>query len=863
MAYPFPSLDRLVDADPALRFRSDDEFPVVRHLRGQLREVDAEELERSSREFVRDYSDLFGPVDIDKAAALEVARDPDGGASLTMQQLHADARVLGGSIRFHVSPDGVLDTVSNRLFPDLEHVPARAELPADKAVQVMREVTRSYVGLDRDPELVVVRHEGRPYLAWEVRLAEDSEQKGDFGAPVKWVGYVDATTGELVYRYDDVQTAGPVVASGTGYYSGPGTVNGWFTDTTYQLRDTTRTAIGGPEIVTNDEDGASPSDDVDANWNTLTTTPRDANQGAEVDAHRYTGTVIDYFRTVHGRNSYDGAGATATNIVHLGTDFANGYWNGSTVNLGDGSTAPEDDYECSDDWLAHEWTHAYTQYTCALQYLNESGALNEAISDVFAAFITGDWLVFEDSWRRASAPAWRNMVDPTNGGLWNPADPITSVLAGHQPSHYSQRYTGAFDNGGVHINSGIINNLFYLLTVGGTHTVSGVAVSGVGQGVAEQLLWRCMTVNLVGNATASFLDFREAMLDASLDLFPGDLFVLSHVKRAFNAVGIGPDIYVRDNVADTGDEPYAGGYLWASPDIINRTSPSADPTTEFADLTNDSLWQNVEFGQDNHVYVRLQNRGPQTGDAVVRIYFSAATTFGTPASWISIGMLSESGIAAGTVRIAGPLTFPAASIPAPGHYCMIAVVSSSLDPAPDHTLIASVGDYLTYVAGTNNIAYRNLDVVDAVSGSPGVLEAMVRNLGDVAQAYAIRLDLARFGAAERILVRGPAKILDRARPRGLKLVDRGDGQSVYMVLNGRTRARQLAFLGINGQQRDGQPGFDRVVVDKDFRLVVEYELAADAEPAPGGKRRRPQVLTVRQLWNGRPVGGVGVVVRTK
>src|SRR6185503_9784004 len=121
---------------------------------------------------------------------------------------------------------------------------------------------------------------------------------------------------------------GPVAGSGTGYYSGPGAVNAWYNNVTYQLRDTTRTGTGGPEIITNDEDGASPSEDADNNWNDLTTVPRDNNQGAEVDAHRYAGNVVDYFSTVHGRNSFDGAGGNLVIVSHLGTNYSNGYWDG-------------------------------------------------------------------------------------------------------------------------------------------------------------------------------------------------------------------------------------------------------------------------------------------------------------------------------------------------------------------------------------------------------------------------------------------------------------------------------------------------------------------------------------------------------
>jgi thermolysin len=856
----FETLDALVERDPNLRFRTDADLGVVRHLRGDLARTNGE-VERAGVDFVAEHRDLFGEIDPAAMEVLDTGRD-DSGLHVTFQQRHADRyRVVNGSVRFHVTADGVLDTVSNRLFPDLAEVPAEPRVSAAEAVDVLRKHAETRAEPLTDPECVVIRHEGRPYLAWEVRLDTDEEQRGDLGEPTQWVGYVDATTGELLFRFNNIQTAGPVVANGTGYYSPAGPVNAWFTDTTYQLRDTTRTAGGGPEIRTDDEDGSSPSEDADGDWNTVTTSPRDSNQGAEVDAHRFTAAVVDYYRTVHGRVSFDGAGGLHQNVVHLGTDYSNGYWDGTKVNLGDGtgSAASGDDYECSDDWLGHEWTHAYTQYTCGLTYLNESGALNESFSDVMAAFITGDWLVFEDTWLKASAPAWRNMIDPTNGGQWDPAHGINDVFLGHQPSHYTVRYTGGSDNGGVHVNSGIINNLFYLLTVGGTHTVSGIVVSGVGQSVAERLLWRCMTVNLVGQPNATFLDFREAMVDAALDLFPGNLFVLAQVKAAFNAVGVGPDLYVRDNVADTGTEPYGGGYLWASPDIINRTAPEADPATAFADLTNDSLWQNVEFGQDNTVYVRLQNRGPEAGDATVNVYFSSASAFGTPASWIHVGAIAAPSIPSGAMRVVGPLTFPAALIPAPGHFCMIAVVSSSLDPAPDTSLIHTVNDYLDFVRGTNNIAYRNMDVVDAVPGHPGVVDIMVRTLGDDAHGWTLKIDDSRFVPGARVVVRGPAKVLDAAAAHGLKLVGREKEDAIYEVLGDRSRKRSFAFHGRDVLRKPPVPAFDRVFIAEDFVLRVEYELPERIErPVLRGHESRAPELVVRQSWRGRPVGAAGV-----
>jgi thermolysin len=852
MPVQFESLARLAEDDPSLRFRTDDDLGVVAHLRGRLaksRDGSSErDLERAGIEFMREHPDLFGDVTADELVVLDAGPDPAGGANVVLEQRFAGHRVIGGSVRFHADKSGVLDTISNRTFPDLSDIPSTPRFDAGEAVRQVREATRSRAEPKQDPELVVVRHERRPHLAWEVRLDTDTDQVGDWGEPTQWVSYVDAETGDVLLTYNNIQTAGPVTAAGTGFYSGTGQLNAWFDDTTYQLRDTTRTAGGGPEVVTNDEDGASPSEDADGNWNTLTTSPRDGNQGAEVDAHRYSGAVVDYFNNVHGRRSFDNAGGTHTILVHLSTNYSNGYWDGTQVNLGDGTgVAPGDDYECSDDWLAHEWTHAYTERTCGLVYNAESGALNEAFSDIFAAFITGDWLVFEDTWLNA-APAWRNMIDPTNGGQWNVNDPINSVVSGHQPSHYSVRYTGAWDNGGVHVNSGIINNLFYLLTVGGTHTVSNIAVAGIGQPAAERMLWRCMTINLVGQPNATFLQFREAMLDACLDLFPTDLFKLTQVKAAFNAVGIGPDMYLRDNLGDTGAEPNPTGILSMSPDIINRTAVVANPTVTLGDLTNGSLGQNIEFGQDNYVYVRLHNRGPQSGDTTTRVYFSPATGFAVPSSWTLIGTLTTTGVAPGATVVAGPVTFSSALVPAPGHYCLIAVASSTLDPAPDTSLISSVSMYVDYVRDTNNIAWKNLDVVDDVQpGTAGLFEVMVQAIGDDIDDYLLVIDVARYFPDARVRIHGPAKLLDFAKPFGLRRVDEGGDDAVFEVV--RTK-------------RPGRVGFGGVVVPEHFALRVEFEVPRGVQARGAGRldARVPGRLVVNQYRRGELLGGAGVVV---
>jgi len=869
---------KMLLTDPRLQIRIHPERNTVSNLRGNLLKLKTRklhDLEKASLDFLNQHKGLFGEIATVNLKKLAEDADINGGKTVVWQQYHNKCKVEGGSIRFHVSKDGVIDSIASTLFPDLQEFPSTSKIKMEDAVSEAQKNTSCNNEPFVKPVLVVFEYDSKTYLAWKIELHETKTDKNylqrkkaisqlhNHGAPHIWIVYINALTGKLVFYYDNVQTVGPVVGNGTGYYSGAGTLNTYFNGVTYQLRDLTRTGAGGPEIRTDDEDGASPSEDNDNNWDSLSASPRDANQGAEVDAHRFAANVIDYYRTVHGRNSFDGVGGTLRSVIHIGTNYSNGYWDGSKINLGDGTgvAATGDDYECSDDWLGHEITHGYTQFTCGLTYNSESGALNEAFSDIMAAFITGDWLVFEDTWLKASAPAWRNMIDPTNGGQWNLADPLNSVLAGHQPSHYSVRYIGGIDNGGVHINSGIINNLFYLLTVGGTHTVSGITVTGIGQSPAEQMLWRCMSVNLAGNPNATFLDFRAAMLDACLDLFPGDLLKLSQVKNAFNAVGIGPDLFVRDNLADTGTEPYAGLYLWASPDIINKQSLVVNPAVAFANLADDALWENVEFGQDNHVYVRVQNRGTANGDATVNVYFSAATTFGTPGSWIHIGAAAVSAIAPGTMKIAGPITFQSAMIPTPGHYCMIAVINDALDPAPDFTLITSVGDYLNYVRNTNNIAYRNMDVVDLVHGVIHSYSTIIRSIKGFREYYDIRVDLGRFIPGVRVVIKGDEKILNGALAKGLKLIARENGINFYEVLFGKKYNLQRLFIARNAEMYKMEYGFDKVLVEKDFQIEIIFQVPDDKELLFRSVPRSGYCLCVYQLWNGQLVGGSGIKIQ--
>ncbi|MED5043444.1 M4 family metallopeptidase, partial [Geobacillus stearothermophilus] len=247
---------------------------------------------------------------------------------------------------------------------------------------------------------------------------------------------------------------------------------------------------------------------------------------AAVDAHYYAGVVYDYYKNVHGRLSYDGSNAAIRSTVHYGRGYNNAFWNGSQMVYGDGDGQTFLPFSGGIDVVGHELTHAVTDYTAGLVYQNESGAINEAMSDIFGTLVefyanrNPDWEIGEDIYTPGIAgDALRSMSDPAKYG---------------DPDHYSKRYTGTQDNGGVHTNSGIINKAAYLLSQGGVHY--GVSVTGIGRDKMGKIFYRALVYYLT--PTSNFSQLRAACVQAAADLYGSTSQEVNSVKQAFNAVGV-------------------------------------------------------------------------------------------------------------------------------------------------------------------------------------------------------------------------------------------------------------------------------------------------------------------------------------
>ena len=245
-----------------------------------------------------------------------------------------------------------------------------------------------------------------------------------------------------------------------------------------------------------------------------------------------SGATFDFFEQVFGRNSIDGRGMRIDSTVHYSKRFDNAMWNGSEMVYGDGDGRIFNRFTVAKDVIGHELTHGITQYTAGLGYEGQTGALNEHISDAFGIMVKqyffgqtvhdSDWLIGAGLFTpKIHGSAIRSMAAP--GTAYD--DPL--VGRDPQPSHMSGYVETEDDNGGVHINSGILNHAFYL---------AAMAIGGKSWEVLGKIWYAVLTQRL--KSDADFAAFAGATVEVAGEMFGNGGSVQRIVAEAWTEVGL-------------------------------------------------------------------------------------------------------------------------------------------------------------------------------------------------------------------------------------------------------------------------------------------------------------------------------------
>ncbi len=219
------------------------------------------------------------------------------------------------------------------------------------------------------------------------------------------------------------------------------------------------------------------------------------------------------FRDGYSRDSYDGRGAPVIATVHYEKNYENAFWDGRQLVFGDGDGKVFERFTKPIDVLAHEFTHAVTQYTTGFVYSGQSGALNESVSDVFAACVKqrvlgqdavdADWLIGEGIFLPSvGGRALRSMAEPGTAydGPMLGKDPQVGDMGSYMDTEE--------DNGGVHINSGIPNRAFHLAAT----AIGGSSWKGAGA------IWYAALTSGDLDGSTDFPRFAAATVAAARDV---------------------------------------------------------------------------------------------------------------------------------------------------------------------------------------------------------------------------------------------------------------------------------------------------------------------------------------------------------
>jgi hypothetical protein len=222
--------------------------------------------------------------------------------------------------------------------------------------------------------------------------------------------------------------------------------------------------------------------------------------------------------------------------------------------------------------------------------------------------------------------------------------------------------------------------------------------------------------------------------------------------------------YIRDNVTDNGTEPVLADRLWRSPDIIVRNEPVDDPQEELGQSLKHryDLSDQVEDGQDNYVYLRIQNRGAVIGNCTATVYFTDPGMFANPASWINIGQVTVEDLEPGEFRVVGPIVWSDDQIPTSGHYCLISILDSTEDPAPDLTAITSSDDFVNMVRDSNNAAWKNISVEDVIPGGASSWHFYIEGPQGTGHQADLEINLNDFPSDATVLVKVVKRLADTA-----------------------------------------------------------------------------------------------------
>lgn len=485
--------------------------------------------EVAAKELLTKYKELFGLVDPAQELAFLGTVESDSGEAVATFQLRAGGlRIDRQLVTVAFLSDKSIGSIAGATRPRAADAVAPPKITADAArAAVEADLKQRYPAFDATwikappaPEQVLYPDGPGAKLAWALRVEIESANVGT------QLSYrVDATTGAILEGYED-QPALP--GSGTDALGA-----------TRALRISENGAKPGTFLMVQPGEGGrsvistgsfSPPQFPISSTSPTEWDPRATFQGgvgAAVSAHANLAEVQDFFRSEFKWSSFDNQGTPLGVVVHdTRAKDARAYWdtkNGIHFDDGDihtnGKFKP---FSASLDICAHEYVHGVMQFRVpggGLVYQGESGAVSEGLADIFAVFAKNKitpGAKLEILGSEIVTGGFRDLAHPTNKAL---AQNATTSPELQQRDSFKKKFVGFSDNGGVHVNSGIVGNAFWLMTMGGVNDTSQIEVRrSIGIPKAQALWWEAAKTF---RPTMTITDAADQTIATALRLFKG------------------------------------------------------------------------------------------------------------------------------------------------------------------------------------------------------------------------------------------------------------------------------------------------------------------------------------------------------
>jgi len=528
----------------------------------KIRRIDHKAIDADS--YFEKNKSLLGLGEHDELVAFRSFKNKDGREITRYRQYHNGIEVLGSNYIAH-QDQGKLQLLSGVLYPGIQIQDSdrsKSIVDLDRVKVQLLESMKNFEYPEYDAESwsfvgedLVIVDKAFPEYSGEFTLCRHYNVNSSiYGEPFNEDIYVELETGKLICHFSKVHFDRVKGVLNTKYYGEKEVYIDSLAPDQYLLKDDLKS------VYTLNADRDTFINDSKY-WNQV----NDQQNEVAGDVHYGASSYYDMMKSRYGWEGLDGEGHELTSVMHVrGKYYVNAYWDGERANFGNGDC---DRYNplTTLTIVGHEFIHGFTDHTSDLIYRNESGALNEAISDIFGKALQFyynyqdfTWLIGDQIRKNNDVNYFRNMQDPNDR---------------HHPKFYGGHHwrTGSGDNGGVHSNSGVLNHWFYLLAEGGqgyNEENQYYEVNSMGFDKALDLVFEIQTAYLTENS--NYVDAMNYSIAAAESFYGLGSAEYISVIEAWKAVGLyqGIDNYdlsieYVDSIgfAVCKDDPYIPSYI--------------------------------------------------------------------------------------------------------------------------------------------------------------------------------------------------------------------------------------------------------------------------------------------------------------